>query len=55
MKLGFPSPEFDDAVAAVCHGSVSDEHRDSQSSQQPVYGQQRNKPDTRALQESRAR
>ena len=25
MKLGFPSHEFDDAVAAVCHGSVSDE------------------------------
>jgi hypothetical protein len=25
MKLGFPSPEFDEAVAAVCHGSVSDE------------------------------
>jgi hypothetical protein len=25
MKLGFPSHEFDEAVAAVCHGSVSDE------------------------------
>ena len=25
MKLGFPSREFDEAVAAVCHGSVSDE------------------------------
>ena len=25
MKLCFPSPEFDDAVAAVCHGSVLDE------------------------------
>jgi ferric-dicitrate binding protein FerR (iron transport regulator) len=25
MKLDFPSPEFDDAVAAVCHGLVSDE------------------------------
>ena len=25
MKLCFPSQEFDDAVAAVCHGSVSDE------------------------------
>jgi hypothetical protein len=25
MKLGFPSGEFDEAVAAVCHGSVSDE------------------------------
>jgi hypothetical protein len=25
MRLGFPSPEFDEAVTAVCHGSVSDE------------------------------
>jgi hypothetical protein len=25
MRLAFPSREFDDAVAAVCHGSVSDE------------------------------
>jgi hypothetical protein len=25
MKLHFPSSEFDEAVAAVCHGSVSDE------------------------------
>ena len=25
MKLAFPSREFDDAVAAVCHGSASDE------------------------------
>lgn len=25
MKIKFPSPEFDDAVAAVCHGLVSDE------------------------------
>jgi len=25
MKLCFPSQEFDDAAAAVCHGSVSDE------------------------------
>jgi hypothetical protein len=25
MILGFPSHEFDEAVAAVCHGSVSDE------------------------------
>jgi hypothetical protein len=25
MKLDFPSHEFDEAVAAVCHGSVSDE------------------------------
>src|SRR5436190_14220084 len=25
MKLGFPSHEFDDAVAAACRGSVSDE------------------------------
>ena len=25
MKLCFPSHEFDDAVAAVCHGSASDE------------------------------
>ncbi len=25
MNLGFPSPEFDEAVAAVCHGSVSEE------------------------------
>jgi hypothetical protein len=25
MKLGFPSHEFDEAVVAVCHGSVSDE------------------------------
>ena len=25
MKLVFPSHEFDDAVAAVCHGSMSDE------------------------------
>jgi hypothetical protein len=24
MKLPFPSPEFDDAVAAVCHGSASE-------------------------------
>jgi hypothetical protein len=24
MKLSFPSPEFDDAVAAVCHGSASE-------------------------------
>jgi len=24
MKLGFPSPEFDDAVAAVCHGSATE-------------------------------
>jgi len=25
MKLAFPSCEFDEAVAAVCHGSASDE------------------------------
>jgi len=25
MNLRFPSPEFDDAVAAVCHGLGSDE------------------------------
>src|SRR5688572_16246072 len=25
MKIGFPSPEFEDAVAAVCHGSATDE------------------------------
>ncbi len=25
MKIAFPSREFDDAVAAVCHGSASDE------------------------------
>jgi hypothetical protein len=25
MKLTFPSPEFDDAVAAVCHGNGSDD------------------------------
>ena len=25
MKVAFPSPEFDEAVAAVCHGSASDE------------------------------
>ena len=25
MKLAFPSREFDEAVAAVCHGSASDE------------------------------
>jgi hypothetical protein len=25
MKLGYPSHEFDEAVAAVCHGAVSDE------------------------------
>lgn len=25
MKISFPSPEFDDAVAAVCHDSASDE------------------------------
>ena len=25
MKLAFPSREFDDAVAAVCHGSASEE------------------------------
>ena len=25
MKLGFPSREFDEAIAAVCHGSASDE------------------------------
>jgi len=24
MKLSFPSPEFDDAVAAVCHGSANE-------------------------------
>ncbi len=24
MKLNFPSPEFDDAVAAVCHGSATE-------------------------------
>ena len=24
MKLAFPSPEFDDAVAAVCHGSATE-------------------------------
>ncbi len=24
MKFSFPSPEFDDAVAAVCHGSATD-------------------------------
>ena len=24
MTLVFPSPEFDDAVAAVCHGSATD-------------------------------
>ena len=26
MKIGFPSPEFDDVVASVCHGSATDEH-----------------------------
>src|SRR5881394_3042689 len=25
MKLAFPSREFDETVAAVCHGSASDE------------------------------
>jgi hypothetical protein len=25
MKVAFPSPEFEEAVAAVCHGSASDE------------------------------
>jgi len=25
MKLDFPSPEFDEAVAALCHGMASDE------------------------------
>src|ERR1043166_1642203 len=25
MKIAFPSREFDEAIAAVCHGSVSDE------------------------------
>ncbi|MBI2947844.1 MAG: hypothetical protein HYY23_09355 [Verrucomicrobia bacterium] len=25
MKIAFPSPEFDDAVAAICHGTTSDE------------------------------
>ena len=25
MKIAFPSREFDEAVAAVCHGSASDE------------------------------
>lgn len=25
MRLTFPSPEFDEAVAAICHGSASDE------------------------------
>ena len=25
MRIEFPSREFDDAVAAVCHGVVSDE------------------------------
>jgi hypothetical protein len=25
MKLAFPSREFDEAVAAICHGSASDE------------------------------
>src|SRR5687768_977546 len=25
MSIGFPSPEFDDAVAAVCHGRMSDD------------------------------
>jgi hypothetical protein len=25
MKVAFPSPEFDEAVAAVCYGSASDE------------------------------
>ena len=25
MKIAFPSPEFDEAVAAVCHGSASEE------------------------------
>ena len=25
MKLDFPSPEFDDVVAAICHGSASNE------------------------------
>src|ERR1044072_7882419 len=25
MKIEFPSSEFDDAVAAVCHGTASDE------------------------------
>ena len=24
MTLSFPSPEFDEAVAAVCHGSASE-------------------------------
>src|SRR5437899_10895205 len=24
MKISFPSPEFDDTVAAVCHGSATD-------------------------------
>ena len=24
MRIAFPSPEFDDAVAAVCHGSASE-------------------------------
>lgn len=26
MNLLFPSPEFDNAVAAICHGTASDEH-----------------------------
>ena len=25
MRIAFPSREFDEAVAAVCHGSASDE------------------------------
>ena len=25
MKIAFPSPEFDEAVAALCHGAASDE------------------------------
>ena len=29
MNLRFPSPEFDDAVAAVCHGLASDEQMQS--------------------------
>ncbi|HEX2855305.1 MAG TPA: alpha/beta hydrolase-fold protein [Opitutaceae bacterium] len=29
MKIEFPSREFDDAVAAVCHGLVSDEQADA--------------------------
>lgn len=24
MKIGFPSPQFDEAVAAICHGAVSE-------------------------------